>query len=189
MRAGLDRPLQANLAGFNQVRAAGISHLQTDPKAGLGPNKINRSPCPTAPTRWLESLTKLLGGFRLMMNSTLPRAVRFYISVYSLQRANWPLFGHICYGLGVVLSDCRRHETGIRERNRLFRRQESMNLARRLWRDDDGQGLVEYTLIVVLVALVFWVAVKNTNIGSGLASGWSKVTACVGSPESCTSSS
>ena len=55
-----------------------------------------------------------------------------------------------------------------------------MNLARRLWLEEDGQGLVEYTLIVVLVALVFWVAIKNTNIGSGLASGWSKVTACVG---------
>ena len=59
----------------------------------------------------------------------------------------------------------------------------------RLLVEDSGQGLVEYTLIVVLVALVFWVAIKSTNIGSGLALGWSKVTDCVGSPTSCTSSS
>jgi Flp pilus assembly pilin Flp len=39
----------------------------------------------------------------------------------------------------------------------------------RLLVEDNGQGLVEYSLIVVLVALVFWVAIKNTNIGSGLA--------------------
>jgi Flp pilus assembly pilin Flp len=57
----------------------------------------------------------------------------------------------------------------------------------RLLVEDNGQGLVEYTLIVVLVALVFWVAIKNTNIGSGLAAGWSKVTDCVSSPSACDS--
>jgi Flp pilus assembly pilin Flp len=64
-----------------------------------------------------------------------------------------------------------------------------MNLLKRLLVEEDGQGLVEYTLIVVLVALVFWVAVKNTDIGNGLASGWSKVTACVGNPSGCNSAS
>jgi Flp pilus assembly pilin Flp len=59
----------------------------------------------------------------------------------------------------------------------------------RLLVEDSGQGLVEYTLIVVLVALVFWVAIKSTNVGSGLAAGWSRVTACVGTPVSCDSSS
>ena len=48
----------------------------------------------------------------------------------------------------------------------------------RLLVEDNGQGLVEYTLIVVLVALVFWVAIKNTNIGSGMAAAWSKVSHC-----------
>ncbi len=62
-------------------------------------------------------------------------------------------------------------------------------LFKRLLVEEDGQGLVEYTLIVVLVALVFWVAIKNTDIGNGLSSGWSKVTACVGSPSSCDSAS
>ena len=64
-----------------------------------------------------------------------------------------------------------------------------MELLQRLCREEDGQGLVEYTLIVVLVALVFWVAIKNTNVGNQLASGWSKVTACVGTPASCDSAS
>ena len=64
-----------------------------------------------------------------------------------------------------------------------------MNLLKRLVVEEDGQGLVEYTLIVVLVALVFWVAIKNTNIGDELASGWSKVGECVGDPQNCTSGS
>ena len=64
-----------------------------------------------------------------------------------------------------------------------------MELLKRLLVEEDGQGLVEYTLIVVLVALVFWVAIKNTDIGSQLASGWSKVTACVTNPSTCDSSS
>jgi Flp pilus assembly pilin Flp len=55
--------------------------------------------------------------------------------------------------------------------------------------DKDGQSLVEYTLIVALVALAFWVAIKNTNIGSQLASGWSRITSCLGDPSACTSSS
>jgi Flp pilus assembly pilin Flp len=64
-----------------------------------------------------------------------------------------------------------------------------MKLLKRFLVEENGQGLVEYTLMVVLVALVFWVAIKNTNIGNQLASGWSKVTACVGNPSACNSSS
>ena len=64
-----------------------------------------------------------------------------------------------------------------------------MELLKRLLVKEDGQGLVEYTLIVVLVALVFWVAIKNTNVANGLASGWSKITACVAEPASCNSAS
>ena len=60
-----------------------------------------------------------------------------------------------------------------------------MELLKRLLVEEDGQGLVEYTLIVVLVALVFWVAIKNTDIGNGLASGWIKIKACVAEPTSC----
>ena len=64
-----------------------------------------------------------------------------------------------------------------------------MEILKRLLVEEDGQGLVEYTLIVVLVALVFWVAIKNTNICSQLANGWSKVATCVGDPQNCTSAS
>lgn len=64
-----------------------------------------------------------------------------------------------------------------------------MELLKRLVVEEDGQGLVEYTLIVVLVALVFWVAIKSTDIGNQLASGWSKVTTCVSDPQACTSAS
>jgi Flp pilus assembly pilin Flp len=64
-----------------------------------------------------------------------------------------------------------------------------MELLKRLVIEEDGQGLVEYTLIVLLVALVFWVAIKNTNIGSALTQGWSEITSCVTSPTACTSAS
>ncbi len=64
-----------------------------------------------------------------------------------------------------------------------------MELLKRLVVEEDAQGLVEYTLIVVLVALVFWVAIKNTNLGSQLASGWSKISACIGNPSGCDTAS
>ena len=62
---------------------------------------------------------------------------------------------------------------------------QEMDLLKRLWVEEDGQGLVEYTLVAVLVALVFWMGVRNTNVGSSLASGWSRVLNCVASPLSC----
>ncbi len=43
-----------------------------------------------------------------------------------------------------------------------------MNLLHRLYLEEDGQGLVEYTLVVLLVALVFWMGVRNTNVGDSL---------------------
>lgn len=59
------------------------------------------------------------------------------------------------------------------------------------WRDkyakanQKGQGLVEYTLIVILVALVFWVAIRNTDVGNQLSLGWSRVAQCVADPSNC----
>jgi Flp pilus assembly pilin Flp len=52
----------------------------------------------------------------------------------------------------------------------------------RLLREKDGQGLVEYTFVVMLVALSFWLGVKDTSIGNSLRSGWSKVEICVNAP-------
>lgn len=52
-------------------------------------------------------------------------------------------------------------------------------------KNQSGQGLVEYTLIVLLVALVFWVGIKNTGVGSALADGWSSISKCVTTPLTC----
>ena len=51
-----------------------------------------------------------------------------------------------------------------------------MELLKRLVVEEEGQGLVEYTLIVLLVALVFWVAIKNTNVGTALSNSWTDIT-------------
>ena len=61
-----------------------------------------------------------------------------------------------------------------------------MEFLKRLLLEEEGQGLVEYTLMVLLVALVFWVAIKSTNIGSALANGWADITSCVENPTGCT---
>jgi len=61
----------------------------------------------------------------------------------------------------------------------------TMNVIRRLCMEEDGQGLVEYSLVVLLVALVFWIGVKNTEVGESLGKAWQKVMDCVTSPGSC----
>jgi len=61
----------------------------------------------------------------------------------------------------------------------------SMYLMKKLLREEDGQGLVEHTLIVLVVALLFWMGVRDTNIGTSLNLGWSKISDCVFSPFSC----
>ena len=58
------------------------------------------------------------------------------------------------------------------------------SLLKRYTREEKGQGLVEYTLIVLLVALVFWVGIKNTNIGEALGNSWNKIKDCVTDPTS-----
>ena len=60
-----------------------------------------------------------------------------------------------------------------------------MELLKRLVKEEEGQGLVEYTLIVLLVALVFWVAIRDTNIGAQLTTAWGQVTACLSTPLTC----
>ena len=60
-----------------------------------------------------------------------------------------------------------------------------MNLLKRLVVEEEGQGLVEYTLIVLLVALVFWVGVKSTNIGTQLTTSWTSISTCLSNPSGC----
>jgi Flp pilus assembly pilin Flp len=74
--------------------------------------------------------------------------------------------------------------TKIEEHYRLTRRIE-MEFLKRLCREEGGQGLVEYTFVVVLVALVFWVGIKDTAVGDTLAKNWAKILDCVASPFSC----
>ena len=58
-----------------------------------------------------------------------------------------------------------------------------MQIFKRLLVEEDGQGLVEYTLIVLLVALVFWVAIKDTKIGDQLSTSWGSIKDCLASPQ------
>jgi pilus assembly protein Flp/PilA len=51
----------------------------------------------------------------------------------------------------------------------------TMEFLKRLVVEEEGQGLVEYTLIVLLVALVFWVAIRNTNVGTQLQASWGQI--------------
>jgi Flp pilus assembly pilin Flp len=60
-----------------------------------------------------------------------------------------------------------------------------MKIFQRLLAEEDGQGLIEYTLILFFVALVFWVAIKDTTAGNLLSDNWSRITACVAAPFSC----
>ena len=57
-----------------------------------------------------------------------------------------------------------------------------MELFKRLIVEEEGQGLVEYTLIVLLVALVFWVAIKDTKIGDQLSTSWGSIKNCLADP-------
>ena len=54
-----------------------------------------------------------------------------------------------------------------------------MELLKRLVVEEEGQGLVEYSLIVLLVALVFWMAIKGTNVDQALNAAWSDITTCL----------
>jgi len=45
-----------------------------------------------------------------------------------------------------------------------------------------GQGLVEYTLLLVLVALVFWVTMKNSGVGDAIKDQWVAVKSCLDAP-------
>jgi Flp pilus assembly pilin Flp len=55
----------------------------------------------------------------------------------------------------------------------------TMELLKRLVVEEEGQGLVEYTLIVLLVALVFWVAIKGTNADQALTNAWTNIVGCL----------
>ena len=62
-----------------------------------------------------------------------------------------------------------------------------MQFLKKLMVEEDGQGLVEYVLIVLLVVFVFWVTIKNTNIGNQFSASWSNIGSCLAAFAVCTS--
>jgi Flp pilus assembly pilin Flp len=57
--------------------------------------------------------------------------------------------------------------------------EKKMELLKRLVKEEEGQGLVEYTLVVLLVALVFWLP-SGTQTSATLANSWAQVVpACI----------
>jgi len=52
-----------------------------------------------------------------------------------------------------------------------------------------GQALMEYTLLLMMVTMVFWVGIKNSDMSQELARAWSRVSDCVEVPMACDSGS
>jgi Flp pilus assembly pilin Flp len=64
-----------------------------------------------------------------------------------------------------------------------------MNLANNKFGAQRGQALIEYTLLVMMVTMVFWVGIKNSDLSQQMAVAWSRVGDCVGAPAACDSAS
>ncbi|MSP38440.1 MAG: Flp family type IVb pilin [Deltaproteobacteria bacterium] len=56
-------------------------------------------------------------------------------------------------------------------------------------RRQNGQALIEYTLLLMMVSMVFWVGVKNSDLSQQLGLAWSRVSDCVAAPQACDSAS
>ena len=50
-----------------------------------------------------------------------------------------------------------------------------MNMLKRLVVEEEGQNIVEYTLMIGLVVLIIWVAINTLGIDSSVQSIWSNV--------------
>jgi hypothetical protein len=55
--------------------------------------------------------------------------------------------------------------------------------------DDDRQSFVDYMLLVVLIALFFWVAIMYAIPGRALSDGWKTIAACIGDATACSAAS
>jgi Flp pilus assembly pilin Flp len=53
----------------------------------------------------------------------------------------------------------------------------------------DGRSFVEYTLLIVLLALFFWAAMMYASLGNAFDVGWRKIAACIGNVVSSSSPS
>ncbi len=59
-----------------------------------------------------------------------------------------------------------------------------MDILKRLIVNEDGQGVIEYTLMVGLVVLVIWAAIFTFGIPAALNSLWSTVSNALNNPAS-----
>ena len=50
-----------------------------------------------------------------------------------------------------------------------------MNMLKRLVVEEEGQNIVEYTLMIGLVVLIIWVAINTLGIDSSVSTIWSNV--------------
>ena len=50
-----------------------------------------------------------------------------------------------------------------------------MELLKRLVTEEEGQDIVEYALMIGLVVVVIWVAVRATGVDTSVSTIWSKV--------------
>ena len=50
-----------------------------------------------------------------------------------------------------------------------------MNMLKRLVVEEEGQNIVEYTLMIGLVVLIIWLAINTLGIGSSVQTIWSNV--------------
>ena len=64
-----------------------------------------------------------------------------------------------------------------------------MQVLKKLSSQQNGQGIVEYTMILFLVAFALWVALKDTTVASALTDNWTTILTCVSSPFACGSGS
>jgi len=55
-----------------------------------------------------------------------------------------------------------------------------MELLKRLVTEEEGQDIVEYALMIGLVVVVIWVAIKASGVDTGVSTIWSKVSSSVG---------
>ena len=64
-----------------------------------------------------------------------------------------------------------------------------MKASRKDSKRQNGQALIEYTFLLMMVSMVFWVGIKNSDLSQQLASAWSRVSDCVEVPMACDSAS
>jgi Flp pilus assembly pilin Flp len=103
------------------------------------------------------------------------------LEFFGLLSDSTPFDVQFCSGTGIAVVRRGQQRESLQEE----RSGQSMNILQRLLAEEDGQGLIEYTLILFFVALVFWVAIKDTTAGSLLSDNWGRITACVAAPFSC----